>query len=129
MIDQGICADLSSIFTAQKLDKVYNPRLLSMLSKNGKVYGIPMKIYTIGLAYNMKLLKEAGFDTPPKTWDELVTISKKATNRGAGIAGFSFITDGANAGGWHMTVIAYDFGFKDTDIVVKQPDGSTRRFQ
>ncbi|MGD0857498.1 MAG: extracellular solute-binding protein [Dehalococcoidia bacterium] len=123
MIDQGICADLSSIFTAQKLDKVYNPRLLSMLSKNGKVYGIPMKVYTIGLAYNIKLLKDAGFDAPPKTWDELVTIARKATNRDAGIAGFSFITDGANAGGWHMTVIAYDFGLKDTDIVVRQPDG------
>jgi hypothetical protein len=39
------------------------------------------------------------------------------------VAGFSLITDGANAGGWHMTVIAYDFGLKDTDIVVKPPDG------
>lgn len=123
MIDQGICADLSAIFKAQQLDKVYNARLLSMISKNGKVYGIPMKVYTIGLAYNIKLLKEPGFDSPPKTWDELVTIAKKTTNRNLGIAGFSFITDGANAGGWHMTVIAYDFGFKDTDIIAKQPNG------
>ncbi|MGA2323155.1 MAG: extracellular solute-binding protein [Sedimentisphaerales bacterium] len=123
MIDQGICADMSSIFEAQKLDKVYNSRLLSMISKNGRVYGIPMKVYTIGLAYNIKLLKDAGFDAPPTTWDELVTIAKKTTNRDAGIAGFSFITDGANAGGWHMTVIAYDFGFKDTDIIAQQPDG------
>ncbi|MGA2916792.1 MAG: extracellular solute-binding protein [Sedimentisphaerales bacterium] len=123
MIDQGICADLSRIFEAQKLDKVYNARLLSMISKNGKVYGIPMKVYTIGLAYNIKLLKDAGFDSPPATWDELVTIAKKTTNRNLGIAGFSFITDGANAGGWHMTVIAYDFGFKDTDIIARQPNG------
>ncbi|MFA5292707.1 MAG: extracellular solute-binding protein [Phycisphaerae bacterium] len=123
MIDQGICADLSSIFEAQQLDKVYNARLLSMISKDGKVYGIPMKIYTVGLAYNIKLLKEAGFNVPPTTWDELVTMAKKATNRDTGIAGFSFITDGANAGGWHMTVIAYDFGFKDTDIIAQQPNG------
>jgi len=123
MIDQGIAADLSSIFATQKLDKVYNPRLLSMVSKNGKVYGIPMKVYTIGLAYNIKLLKDAGFDAPPTTWDELVTIAKKTTNRDAGVAGFSFITDGANGGGWHMTVIAYDFGFKDTDIIARQPNG------
>ncbi|HBG27987.1 MAG: hypothetical protein A2Y10_17320 [Planctomycetes bacterium GWF2_41_51] len=123
MIEQGICADLSSVFEAQKLDKVYNSRLLSMVSKNGKVYGIPMKVYTIGLAYNIKLLKEAGFDAPPTTWEELITIAKKTTNRDYGIAGFSFITDGANAGGWHMTVIAYDFGFKDTDIIERQPNG------
>jgi ABC-type glycerol-3-phosphate transport system substrate-binding protein len=123
MIDQGIAADLSSIFTAQKLDKVYNPRLLSMVSKNGKVYGIPMKVQTVGLAYNIKLLKDAGFDAPPTTWDELVTIAKKTTNRDTGVAGFSFITDGANAGGWHMTVIAYDFGFKNTDLIARQPNG------
>ncbi len=123
MINQGIAADLSSIFTAQKLDQVYNARLLSMVSKDNKVYGIPMKIYTIGLAYNIKLLKESGFDELPVTWDELAVTAKKVTNRNAGVAGFSFITDGANAGGWHMTVIAYDFGLKDTDIVVRQSDG------
>jgi ABC-type glycerol-3-phosphate transport system substrate-binding protein len=123
MIDQGIAADLSSIFTAQKLDKVYNARVLPMVSKNGKVYGIPMKVYAMGLAYNIKLLKDAGFDAPPTTWDELVTIAKKVTNRDAGVAGFSFITDGANAGGHNMTVIAYDFGFKNTDIVAQQPNG------
>jgi ABC-type glycerol-3-phosphate transport system substrate-binding protein len=123
MIDQGICADLSKIFETQKLNQIYNSRLLSMVSKNGKVFGIPMKVYTIGLAYNIKLLKEAGFDTPPSTWDQLVTIAKKTTNRDAGFAGFSFITDGANAGGWHMTVIAYDFGLKDTDIISKQSNG------
>jgi len=82
-----------------------------------------MKVYTIGLAYNIKLLKEAGFDAPPATWDELVTIAKKTTNRQTGIAGLSFITDGANAGGWHMTVIAYDFGFKETDIIAQQTNG------
>lgn len=123
MIDQGICADLTKIFETQKLDKVYNSRLLSMISKNGKIYGIPMKVYTIGLAYNIRLLKEAGFDKPPTTWEELVAIAQKAINRQTGIAGFSFITDGANAGGWHMTVIAYDFGFKDTDIIAQQPNG------
>lgn len=123
MIDQGICADLTPIFKTQQLDKVYNARLLSMVSKDGKVYGIPMKIYTIGLAYNIKMLKDAGFDAPPSTWDELVTIAKKATKRDEGIAGFSFIDDGANAGGWHMTVIAYDFGFNDTDFISQQPNG------
>jgi multiple sugar transport system substrate-binding protein len=54
----------------------------------GKIYSFPRIISINGpvLAYNRKLLKEAGLDPdkPPKTWDELLEMSKKVTEAGKG---------------------------------------------
>ncbi|MCJ7651087.1 MAG: extracellular solute-binding protein, partial [Candidatus Lokiarchaeota archaeon] len=96
MIDQGVPADLTSFFEAQGLGEVYNPGLLSMVSRDEKVYGIPMAAYTMGLVYNISMLEDAGFDGPPTTWDELVTMAEALTDRDAGVAGFSFATTGCN---------------------------------
>lgn len=103
---------------------VFNPNILAITSKDGKVYGIPRFAYAMGLGYNMQMLKEAGFDKPPSTWEELATMAKALTQRDAGRAGFSFITDGSNATGWQVTTIAYSWGAKQSDIVTPHTDGS-----
>ena len=123
IIAQGVAADLSSAFDAQKLRDVFNPNILSITSKDGKVYGIPRSAYAMGLGYNIGMLKEAGFDAPPRSWDELATMAQKLTKRDVGRAGFSFITDGSNATGWQLTTIAYTWGAKQSDIVTPQADG------
>jgi len=126
MIDQGVAADLTSFFDAQKLQSVFNPNVLAITSKDGKVYGIPRFAYAMGVAYNIKMLKAAGYDAPPTTWDDLATAAKKLTDRTAGVAGFSFITDGANAGGWQFTTLAYGFGLKNTDIAAPDASGKNK---
>ncbi|HSB01678.1 MAG TPA: extracellular solute-binding protein [Anaerolineales bacterium] len=123
MSSQGIAADLTSLYKDTKLDGVFNPRLLSLVSKDGKIYGVPMAAYVMGLAYNIKMLKDAGYDAPPKTWDELGPMAQKLTNRDAGVAGFSFIRGEPHQAGWHATTMAYNFGLKDTEIVTKGTDG------
>jgi len=118
MIEQGVAADITDIITAQGIDKVYNPQVLNIASDgNGKYYGIPLGAYAMGLAYNIKMLKDAGYDAPPTTWDQAEEMAKKLTNRDAGVAGLSFITDGSGAAGWHATTIAYTFGLTQADIV------------
>src|SRR6185295_521158 len=62
IIDQGVAADLSSFYEAQHLREVFNPNVLAITSKDGKVYGIPRFVYAMGLGYNINMLKEAGFD-------------------------------------------------------------------
>lgn len=119
MIDQGVATDLTSFFKAQNLDTVFNSDILNITSKDGKIYGIPRFAYAMGLAYNIQMLKDAGYDAPPTTWDKLTEMAQKLTNRDAGVAGFSFITDGSGATGWHITTIAYNFGLKNTDIVTE----------
>lgn len=126
MIDQGVAADLTSFFDAQNLKDVFNPNVLAITSKDGKVYGIPRFAYAMGLAYNIQMLKDAGYDAPPTSWPDLAEAATKLTNRDEGIAGFSFITDGANAGGWQFTTIAYGFGLKNTDIAAPDASGKVK---
>ncbi|MGA8658363.1 MAG: extracellular solute-binding protein [Chthoniobacterales bacterium] len=39
---------------------------------NGKIYGPPFDNYSGLLYYNKEMLKEAGFDKPPETWDQVM---------------------------------------------------------
>ena len=48
---------------------------------NGKIWGYPTEVDTYLLIYNKKLLKEAGFDKPPATWDELKRIAAAITKK------------------------------------------------
>ncbi len=123
MVSQGVAADLTSFVKDQGLDKVYNPQTMNLVTVNGKIYGLPMKAYAMGLAYNKKMLESAGFNQPPATWDELETMAKKLTDRANGVAGFSFIFGDPKQAGWHTTILAMDFGLKNTDIASKGADG------
>ncbi|MGE3874691.1 MAG: sugar ABC transporter substrate-binding protein [Parvibaculaceae bacterium] len=62
--------------------KGFFPLLLDAFgSWGGKVYGLPFDNYSGLLFYNSCKLKEAGFDKPPATWDELLeTYAPKLTN-------------------------------------------------
>lgn len=54
--------------------KGFFPLLLDAFgSWGGKVYGLPFDNYSGLLFYNKCMLKDAGFDKPPETWDELYT--------------------------------------------------------
>ena len=48
----------------------------------GKFYGMPWMNDCKYLFYNKKMLKEAGFSAPPKTWDELLTQAKAIKAKG-----------------------------------------------
>ena len=54
MVGQGLAADLTSYYKATKLDEVYNPNLLSLVSADGKIYGMPIEAYVMGMAYNIQ---------------------------------------------------------------------------
>ncbi len=47
----------------------------------GSVYAIPSGIDNRMLFYNRQVLREAGLKEPPKTWEELLEVSKKLTKR------------------------------------------------
>jgi multiple sugar transport system substrate-binding protein len=117
MVADGVAADLTTIFNAQGLGNVYNPQVMSLVTVDGKIYGLPMKAYAMGLAYNKTMLKAAGFDNPPTTWAELETMAKALTNRDNGVAGFSFIFGDPVQAGWHTSILSFDFGVKNTDLV------------
>ncbi|MBX3062151.1 MAG: extracellular solute-binding protein, partial [Anaerolineae bacterium] len=116
-IESGVAGDITSLLDASGLTSVFNSDLLNLASKDGKYYAIPYNAYAMGLGYNISLLKAAGYDAPPATWDELREMAKKLTNRDNGVVGFSFINDGGPATGWHFTVLAYTYGATPGGII------------
>jgi multiple sugar transport system substrate-binding protein len=62
--------------------KGFFPLLLDAFgSWGGKVYGLPFDNYSGLLFYNQCQLKEAGFDKPPATWDELMNTYAPKLNK------------------------------------------------
>ena len=57
-----------------KLDGFFPLLLDAFGSWGGTVYGLPFDNYSGLLFYNSCKLKEAGFDKPPATWEEVMTV-------------------------------------------------------
>ncbi|GAA3581765.1 extracellular solute-binding protein [Nonomuraea rosea] len=82
-----------------------------LVTKDGKVYGVPNVHYSVGLVYNRALFTKAGLnpDSPPKTWTEVREAAKKIAAIGQGYVGFGEYS-GGNTGGWHFTQSIYGRG-------------------
>lgn len=65
---------------------------------DGNAFGYPTELTTYALFYNKKLLADAGYSAPPKTWDELKSMAKKLTQKDSSgntkVLGLSVIQDG-----------------------------------
>ncbi|RCG33388.1 extracellular solute-binding protein [Sphaerisporangium album] len=59
---------------------------------NDKTYGVPQVTDTLGLLYNKELLKKAGHDAPPKTFEELKTVAQDVKSK-AGADGLALNVD------------------------------------
>jgi len=55
------------------------PGTLEPVVSDGALYGIPQDISTLVLFYRTDMLAEAGYDSPPATWDELVEVAQAIT--------------------------------------------------
>ncbi|MEW5632676.1 extracellular solute-binding protein, partial [Streptomyces hydrogenans] len=82
-----------------------------MVTKDGKIYGVPNVSYSVGLVYNRKLFQQAGLDpnSPPKTWDEVRAAAKKIADLGDGYVGYGEY-GGGNVGGWHFAQSIFSRG-------------------
>ena len=63
------------------------------------IYGIPFATDTWAMIYNKEIMKEAGIDKIPETWDELLDASRKAKAAGKIGFGFAAVPDDADADG------------------------------
>ena len=62
----------------------FYPALMANSKIEGKTWGIPFQRSTIVAYYNKDLFRAAGLDpeSPPKTWDELISMGKALTKDG-----------------------------------------------
>jgi ABC-type glycerol-3-phosphate transport system substrate-binding protein len=114
LINGGFVKDISAEIKALGWDSKMNPAVRELLSKDGRIYGVPRDAYALGLMLNVELFRQAGLvdrnDVPlyPKTWDELVQAAQTIKQK-TGSAGLCLLARD-NAGGWHFTNIAWGFG-------------------
>ena len=54
-----------------------DPPLLASYSVNGKLVAVPFNVPLGGLEYRTDLLREYGYDHPPRTWDELESMAER----------------------------------------------------
>lgn len=64
------------------------PVWMASFTVKGDLYGLPFDSYAGLLYYNKKMLKQAGFDGPPKTWSQLLQYDKKLTDKSKGQYGY-----------------------------------------
>lgn len=74
----GYAADLSELVPADVKGDFFEGTL-EPLTKDGALYGIPQDVAVLSLFYRSDLFQAAGIDSPPATWDELVTTAKAIT--------------------------------------------------
>lgn len=125
LINGEFVADITDILNERGWADAINPSIRDIFSKDGRIYAIPRDGYALGLMVNADLFAEAGLvdenGVPlfPKTMDELAETAKKIKDA-TGMAGIVILAKD-NAGGWHFSNIAWNFG---ATLVTENEDGT-----
>jgi len=90
-IYSGYCKDLENFKNELDLDD-FSPAALNAFSAEGKLYGVPMRVDSRLLTYNVDLLEQAGYDRAPAYWpDEVLEWSKALTKEEIGQYGIGIV--------------------------------------
>lgn len=79
--EKGFIADISGSLTdADKAD--FSKTAIETVSYKGAVVALPIMVHNCAMYYRTDLLKAAGFDGPPQSWDEYRAFAKATTKNG-----------------------------------------------
>jgi multiple sugar transport system substrate-binding protein len=95
----------------------YQEGVKSASTYQGQVYGLQPVTNSIGLFYNVDILKQAGI-TPPTTWDELKTAAKALTQGQR--YGIAFDATADYEGAWQFLPFMWTNGGDETNIASPQ---------
>lgn len=79
LVKQNVLEPLDSYITPGFDLADFEPTLLNPFTNQSKIYGLPKDYSTLALFYNKQAFAAAGISQPPKTWAELLTVSKQLT--------------------------------------------------
>jgi len=80
-IKSGYLLDVTDRVTPDMKAGIF-PAAWNGVTRNGKVYGMPWLMDVKYFMYNKDILAQAGFNAPPKTWDELAEQAKVIKQKG-----------------------------------------------
>lgn len=88
-LDAGVCEPLDDIMTDQ-VRSDFTEAAFDRVTRDGKIYGIPLDSDLVALYYNKEMLEEKGVQ-PPSTWEELKEAAAKLNTENC--SGFTFEVD------------------------------------
>ena len=101
MAENGVLAEPPAEIAAFVRDG-YAEGTVEAASIDGQLYGVPTEVSVYMLVSNMAMLRDAGFEAPPATWNELRTMAEAITTRNdqdrVETAGFAFAQSSSGAG-------------------------------
>ena len=74
--EMGVLVDMNELMGEDYLKENYSEAALEVGNVNGEQLGMPWSIASINMVYNPTLLKEVGYDEPPKTIEEFEACMK-----------------------------------------------------
>ncbi|MDJ0335335.1 ABC transporter substrate-binding protein [Salinibacterium sp. G-O1] len=79
---KNVLADLGELgLSESSLKEKYTDAIVDAGTWDGKVYAVPIMLDTRFGVARMDILKEAGYDSPPSSWEELIEIAEATTVR------------------------------------------------
>jgi multiple sugar transport system substrate-binding protein len=80
-IKAGYLLDVTNKVSPEMKSGIF-PAAWNGVTRNNKVYGMPWLMDVKYFMYNKDILQKAGFNAPPKTWEELVDQAKAVKEKG-----------------------------------------------
>lgn len=70
--EAGLLKDITAFLDADGWRDTFSPGALGVYAYNGVNYGVPRDMGMVGFWYNTEIFADAGIDSPPATWTELL---------------------------------------------------------
>ncbi|WP_281066902.1 extracellular solute-binding protein [Streptomyces inhibens] len=80
LVRAGVLRPVPPTATRQ-IRRDFTPAAVAASSVHGTLYGYPTEVQTYALYYNKRLLRQAGIDGPPGTWQELEDAAYRTARR------------------------------------------------
>jgi len=79
--------------------------ILDNMYYKGVLYGLPFQLSSLYLFYNKDILSANGFENPPATWEEMLTMGEACTDPANNVIGGGMVYD--NSMGYAMLCLGY----------------------
>lgn len=121
----GVLADLNEVLGEDYLKENFQEAALQAGNIDGKQYGMPWSMASLSMVYNPEILKQAGWESTPKTMEEFEKCLADVKALGGEIIPYAVSTKDATCAGdfmpWLWTFGGSLFG-EDGSVTVDSPE-------
>lgn len=120
--EAGLLKDITEYLDKDGWGETFSEGALGVYAYQGKNYGVPRDMGMVGFWYNKDLFAQAGIDSPPATWTELLADIGKLKE--AGITPIALGEGDKWPGAFYWEYLAVRIGGEDAFLAAASRDGS-----